>query len=129
MAHVNKTTHRRPSPPCENSMFSATFRVRMVARRDVCRGPLRNAIAKEIPSHASVRLPRGIPIAGIAGDQQAALFGQACFRPGSMKNTYGTGAFVLLNTGKKRLTSKHGLIITLGCGSSGEPPSASTSAL
>ncbi len=66
-------------------------------------------------------LSRGIPIAGIAGDQQAALFGQTCFKPGSMKNTYGTGAFILLNTGKKRLTSKHGLIITLGCGPSGEP--------
>ena len=66
-------------------------------------------------------LPSGIPIAGIAGDQQAALFGQACFAPGTMKNTYGTGAFVLLNTGRKRISSRHGLITTLGCGASGEP--------
>ena len=67
------------------------------------------------------KLLEGIPITGIAGDQQAALFGQACFKPGTIKNTYGTGAFVLLNTGKKRIASKHGLITTLGCGSRGEP--------
>jgi glycerol kinase len=66
-------------------------------------------------------LPAGIPISGIAGDQQAALFGQACFLPGTMKNTYGTGAFMLLNTGGKRVFSKHGLIATLACGISGEP--------
>ncbi|MFQ5952141.1 MAG: FGGY family carbohydrate kinase, partial [Candidatus Omnitrophota bacterium] len=66
-------------------------------------------------------LPAGIPISGIAGDQQAALFGQACFEPGTIKNTYGTGCFVLLNTGKKRPFSKHGLIVTLGCGATGEP--------
>ncbi|MGB2705589.1 MAG: glycerol kinase GlpK [Candidatus Omnitrophota bacterium] len=67
------------------------------------------------------RLPAGIPISGIAGDQQAALFGQACFEPGTMKNTYGTGCFVLLNIGKRRPVTKHGLIITLGCGPSCEP--------
>lgn len=67
------------------------------------------------------KLPAGIPITGMAGDQQAALFGQACFKPGTMKNTYGTGAFALLNTGKKRIRSQHGLITTLGCGSKGEP--------
>jgi len=67
------------------------------------------------------RLPAGIPIAGIAGDQQAALFGQACFEPGTMKNTYGTGCFVLMNAGRKRPVSKHGLITTLGCGGRGEP--------
>jgi glycerol kinase len=67
------------------------------------------------------RLPAGIPIAGIAGDQQAALFGQACFEPGIMKNTYGTGCFLLLNTGKKRVVSQHGLITTLGCGATKDP--------
>lgn len=66
-------------------------------------------------------LPAGIPVTGVAGDQQAALFGQACFEPGTMKNTYGTGCFILLNAGKKRPSSQHGLIVTLGCGSSGEP--------
>ena len=66
-------------------------------------------------------LPAGIPISGIAGDQQAALFGQACFKEGTIKNTYGTGCFVLLNTGKKRIWSKYGLITTIGCGCQGEP--------
>ncbi|MBN1793991.1 MAG: glycerol kinase GlpK [Candidatus Omnitrophica bacterium] len=67
------------------------------------------------------RLPAGIPIAGIAGDQQAALFGQACFEPGTMKNTYGTGCFLLFHTGAKRVTSRHGLITTLACDSRGGP--------
>jgi glycerol kinase len=53
-----------------------------------------------------------IPIAGIAGDQQAALFGQACHEPGMAKNTYGTGCFLLLNTGEKAITSRNGLIAT-----------------
>jgi glycerol kinase len=66
-------------------------------------------------------LPAGIPISGIAGDQQAALFGQTCFGPGQIKNTYGTGSFILLNAGKCRPVSKHGLITTLACGASGEP--------
>lgn len=67
------------------------------------------------------KLPADIPISGMVGDQQGALFGQACFEPGTIKNTYGTGGFILLNTGKKRLASKQGLITTLGCGPRGEP--------
>ena len=55
----------------------------------------------------------GTPIAGIAGDQKTALFGQACFEPGSVKNTYGTGCFVLMNTGAGRRDSTHGLVTTL----------------
>jgi glycerol kinase len=58
-------------------------------------------------------LPAGIPIAGIAGDQQAALFGQACHRKGSAKNTYGTGCFVLLNTGTEPVASTRGLLTTI----------------
>ncbi|HYG58238.1 MAG TPA: glycerol kinase GlpK, partial [Symbiobacteriaceae bacterium] len=57
-----------------------------------------------------------IPIAGDAGDQQAALFGQACFRPGDAKNTYGTGCFMLLNTGEKAVPSKNGLLTTIAWG-------------
>ena len=56
---------------------------------------------------------RGVPIAGVAGDQQAALFGQACFRPGMAKNTYGTGCFLLLHTGTKPVVSKHQLLTTI----------------
>ena len=55
----------------------------------------------------------GIPIAGILGDQQAALFGHACFEPGDVKNTYGTGCFMLLNTGSQPVFSEHGLITTV----------------
>jgi glycerol kinase len=58
-------------------------------------------------------LPDGIPIAGMAGDQQAALFGQACFDPGQSKCTYGTGAFILENIGNSPLPSKHGLLTTV----------------
>ena len=54
-----------------------------------------------------------VPIAGVAGDQQAALFGQACFEPGSAKNTYGTGCFMLLNTGSKPVASEKGLLTTV----------------
>jgi glycerol kinase len=57
---------------------------------------------------------------GIAGDQQAALFGQAGFRPGAIKNTYGTGAFILLNTGGRLVESNHGLITTVACGAGGK---------
>lgn len=56
-----------------------------------------------------------VPIRGVAGDQQAALFGQACFEPGMAKNTYGTGCFMLMNTGTKIQQSKNGLITTIAC--------------
>ncbi len=61
-----------------------------------------------------------IPIAGIAGDQQAALFGQACFEPGEVKNTYGTGCFMLMNTGTEFKLSDHGLITTIAWGLDGK---------
>jgi glycerol kinase len=54
----------------------------------------------------------GVPICGVLGDQQAALFGQACYAPGDVKNTYGTGCFMLLNTGAEAVTSQHGLLTT-----------------
>jgi len=58
-------------------------------------------------------LPAGIPVTGIAGDQQSALFGQCCFEPGMAKNTYGTGCFLLLNTGDKPVASERGLLTTV----------------
>jgi glycerol kinase len=61
----------------------------------------------------SPALMRGVPIAGILGDQQAAMFGQACLRPGEAKNTYGTGNFLLLNTGTEKVLSKNGLLTTV----------------
>ncbi|MBI4335200.1 MAG: glycerol kinase GlpK [Candidatus Omnitrophica bacterium] len=70
---------------------------------------------------ASGGLIPGIPIGGVAGDQQAALFGQGCFSEGDIKNTYGTGCFLLLNTGKKFILSNKGLLTTLACGANGAP--------
>jgi glycerol kinase len=62
-----------------------------------------------------------LPLAGIAGDQQAALFGHGCWSPGLAKNTYGTGAFLLLHTGEQFVRSEHGLLTTVACGPRGEP--------
>lgn len=59
---------------------------------------------------------RAIPITGVAGDQHAALFGQACFEPGMTKNTYGTGSFILINTGAERVRSQHGLLSLIAWG-------------
>jgi glycerol kinase len=61
-----------------------------------------------------------VPLYGVAGDQQAALFGQACFKPGTIKNTYGTGCFMLMNTGNHIVKSDKGLITTIGWGINGE---------
>jgi glycerol kinase len=61
-----------------------------------------------------------IPLCAIAGDQQSALFGQACFTPGMAKNTYGTGSFILLNSGEKPIISKHGLLTSLAWGLDGK---------
>ena len=61
-----------------------------------------------------------VPIAGAAGDQQAALFGQTCFQAGDVKNTYGTGCFMLMNTGEMPVNSRNGLITTIACGINGK---------
>jgi glycerol kinase len=66
-------------------------------------------------------LGAAVPIAGIAGDQQAALFGQGCVEPGMAKNTYGTGCFLLLNTGQRAVTSHAGLVTTIACDAAGGP--------
>ncbi|MCS7068450.1 MAG: glycerol kinase GlpK [Meiothermus sp.] len=67
-------------------------------------------------------LGAAIPIAGVAGDQQAALFGQACFTPGMAKNTYGTGCFMLMNTGQTQVESRRGLLTTVAWQLEGAPP-------
>ncbi len=69
--------------------------------------------SKEVLGHS-------IPIAGIAGDQQAALFGQCCFQPGDVKNTYGTGCFMLMNTGHEAVRSENGLLTTIAVGYDGQ---------
>jgi len=69
--------------------------------------------SSEIYGEIAVGALKGIPIAGILGDQQAALVGQACFDPGEVKNTYGTGCFLLMNTGERRVPSAAGLLTTV----------------
>ncbi|MBI4398263.1 MAG: glycerol kinase GlpK [Candidatus Omnitrophica bacterium] len=66
-------------------------------------------------------LPDGIPVMAMAGDQQAALYGQACYGRGEMKNTYGTGCFLMMNTGSVRVHSQQGLLTTLACDAFGKP--------
>ncbi len=66
-------------------------------------------------------LPDGIPVHSLIGDQQSALYGQLCHKPGEAKNTYGTGCFVVMNLGDKFLQSKNGLITTLACDAMGKP--------
>jgi glycerol kinase len=73
--------------------------------------PSAGSIAK---TRATGDIPEGVPICGIAGDQQAALFGQACFNEGDVKCTYGTGAFVLIHTGARPVASRFGLLTTVG---------------
>src|SRR6185503_1844607 len=70
---------------------------------------------------AAEHLGREIPILGVAGDQQSALFGQGCVTRGLAKNTYGTGAFLLLHTGTTRPKAAKGLLTTIACGPRGEP--------
>lgn len=72
-------------------------------------------------SSRDIKLPAGIPITGVLGDQQAALYGQGCFVPGTSKNTYGTGCFLVLNTGKKCIHSRNGLLTTLASDALGKP--------
>lgn len=66
-------------------------------------------------------IPAGVPIAGIAGDQQAALYGQGCWEPGQAKNTYGTGCFLLMNMGLQHSVSQNGLLTTICCDAYGAP--------
>jgi len=81
------------------------------------------AIRSSSEVYGASRVPfEGVPIAGILGDQQAALFGQTCFKPGDAKNTYGTGSFVLMNTGERPVQSKAGLITTLAYQIDGAKP-------
>ncbi len=74
--------------------------------------------SSEVYGYANLGVKGGVrvPIAGIAGDQQAALFGQAAFNKGDVKNTYGTGCFLLMNTGEKMVKSKNGLVTTIAIG-------------
>ena len=77
--------------------------------------------SSEVYGHATIAPLRDVPLAGILGDQQAALVGQTCFEPGEAKNTYGTGCFLLLNTGTQPVPSTAGLVTTVAYRFGGEP--------
>ncbi len=77
--------------------------------------------SSEVYGVAAVEELAGVPLAADLGDQQAALFGQACFAPGQAKNTYGTGCFLLLNTGTQPVPSRHGLLTTVAYRLAGQP--------
>jgi glycerol kinase len=81
----------------------------------------RIASSSEVYGHITQGALKGVPIAGILGDQQAALMGQTCFEPGEAKNTYGTGCFLLMNTGEKAVASTSGLVTTVAYQRKGEP--------
>ncbi len=87
----------------------------LLALLDIPRSILPNIVSSSgvVGMTSCAGLPAGIPIAGIAGDQQAALFGQACHQPGMAKNTYGTGCFMLMNTGEAPVQSRHRLLTTV----------------
>ena len=86
----------------------------------------RSMMAEVVPSIGRVgtgtTVLGGVPISAILGDQQAALFGQTCFEPGEAKNTYGTGCFMLMNTGTRKVPSTHGLLTTVGYQIAGADP-------
>jgi len=77
--------------------------------------------SSEVYGEARIAAVKGVPIAGILGDQQAALVGQACFEPGQAKNTYGTGCFLLMNTGTELVQSRYGLLTTVAFQLHGQP--------
>jgi glycerol kinase len=95
----------------------------LLAAFDIPRAMLPAVRSSSEPYGAAViEAVRGVPIAGILGDQQAALVGQACFRPGEAKNTYGTGCFLLMNTGESAVQSRSGLLTTVAYRIGAAPP-------
>lgn len=109
-----------PSNACRTLLFNIRTNQWDQKLLDLFRVP--KQILPEIKSNSEIYgytknnpvLPDGIPISGMAGDQQAALFGQACFKSGDAKCTYGTGSFLLMNTGQKPVFSKNGLLTSIG---------------
>src|SRR5207237_139312 len=96
--------------------------VELLAAFDIPRAVLPEVrSSSEVYGQATLSAIRGVPFAGILGDQQAALVGQACFHPGEVKNTYGTGCFLLMNTGERLVPSNFGLLTTLAYKFGGAP--------
>ncbi|HEX2450007.1 MAG TPA: glycerol kinase [Gemmatimonadales bacterium] len=121
VAHV--TDHTNASRTLLYALERRAWDPELIALFGIADGLLPNVVASSGVVGEADRAHLGIalPIAGIAGDQQAALFGQGCCQPGTAKNTYGTGAFLLIHTGDRRPRPAAGLLATAACGPSGEP--------
>lgn len=118
--HVHVTDYTNASRTMLYDIYNLKWDEELLKAMDIpaCMLPeVKNS--SEVYGYAKVQGEQ-IPIAGIAGDQQAALFGQACFDKGEIKNTYGTGCFMLLNTGLEPARSKNGLITTIAAGLDGK---------
>ena len=113
--HITDVDERQPHDadgPQDASTGTTRSRRRSASRRRCCRRSRPSSeVYGEVRSGGALD---GVPIAGDLGDQQAATFGQTCFSPGEAKNTYGTGNFLLLNTGTEAVQSKNGLLTTVG---------------
>lgn len=120
-AHV--TDYTNASRTLMYNIFDLTWDDELLSMLDVPKAMLPEVrSSSEVYAHTEPQLffNESIPIAGIAGDQQAALFGQACFEPGMAKNTYGTGCFMLMNTGNSAVRSQNGLLTTIAWGIDGQ---------
>lgn len=120
MAHV--TDYTNASRTLLFNIHDLTWDEELLALLDVPKAMLPKVCSSsEVYAYTDRNLFFGaeVPIAGAAGDQQAALFGQACFEEGMAKNTYGTGCFMLMNTGSKAVSSQHGLLTTIAWGLDG----------
>lgn len=120
---VHCTDHTNASRTMLYGLDSRRFEPELLTLFNIPESILPQIVASSgvIAESDSGLLGRSLPIAGIAGDQQAALFGQGCVRPGAAKNTYGTGAFLLAHTGARAIRSTSGLLTTAACGGRGEP--------
>ena len=112
---VHATDVSNASRPLLLNLHTGTWHDDLLRARRIPRAvlPAVRSSSKIYGHVQSIPVLRGVPIAGVAGDQPAALFGQACFRPGLAKNTYGTACFLLLHTGEKPVVSRHRLLTTV----------------
>ncbi|MBX3174706.1 MAG: glycerol kinase GlpK [Gemmatimonadaceae bacterium] len=120
---VHATEHTNASRTMLYDINAHTWSDRLCALFNVPRGilPEVRASSGDFGTADAAHLGHAIPIRGVAGDQQAALFGQGCWTSGLSKQTYGTGAFLLLHTGERRPAGGQGILTTVACGPRGEP--------
>lgn len=120
---VHVTDHTNASRTLLYNIFENCWDQELLQLFDIPKAMLPQVVpSSQIVGHVDESIiPGKIPIAGIAGDQQAALFGQCCFNPGEAKNTYGTGCFLLMNIGESPVLSQNNLLTTMACSTDGKP--------